>query len=124
MTKCVIPLRHLVRLIANPARPIRTLHLDDLVLLFAKCLRGFTYFVIAYDILNCLQSLLPISLAPLHLGPALARRGWQTPHHPEAAAGGGGGGGLRERERCGRRGGDDDAPRGTERARPRGGGRG
>jgi hypothetical protein len=29
-----------------PARPIRTLHLDDLVLLVAKCLSGFTHFVI------------------------------------------------------------------------------
>jgi len=27
-----------------PARPIRTLHLDDLVLLLAKCLSGFTHF--------------------------------------------------------------------------------
>jgi hypothetical protein len=29
-----------------PARPIRTLNLDDLVLLVARCLSGFTHFVI------------------------------------------------------------------------------
>jgi hypothetical protein len=29
-----------------PARPIRTLHLDDSVLLVAQCLSGFTHFVI------------------------------------------------------------------------------
>ena len=49
MTKCVKPLRRLNRLSAKsarPARPIGTLHLDDLVLLVAKCLSGFTHFVI------------------------------------------------------------------------------
>jgi hypothetical protein len=51
MTKCVTPLRHLISLSATecylvPARPIRTLHLDYLDLLVAKCLIGFTHFVI------------------------------------------------------------------------------
>jgi hypothetical protein len=32
--------------LSRPARPIRTLHLDDVVLLVAKCLSGFTHFVI------------------------------------------------------------------------------
>jgi len=33
----------------RPARPIRTLHLDDLVLLVAKCTSGFTHSVIAKE---------------------------------------------------------------------------
>ena len=33
-------------MLTRPARPIRTLHLDDLVLLVAKCLSGLTHFVI------------------------------------------------------------------------------
>jgi len=47
MTKCAKPLvllSYLADLV--PARPIRPLHLDDLVLLVAKCLSGFTHFVI------------------------------------------------------------------------------
>ena len=34
-------------MVSRPARPIRKLHLDDLVLLVAKCLCGFTHFVIS-----------------------------------------------------------------------------
>ena len=44
MTKCVKPLRHLATSSTRrPARPIRTHHLDELVLLVAKCLSGFTH---------------------------------------------------------------------------------
>jgi hypothetical protein len=55
MTKCVKPLRHLMRLSAKSSRStrsIRTLHLDDLALLVAKCLSGFTHFVIPCDALS------------------------------------------------------------------------
>jgi hypothetical protein len=46
MTKCVKPRGHLARLSARLSRsPIRTPHLDDLVLLVAKRLSGFTHFV-------------------------------------------------------------------------------
>ena len=36
-------------MVSRPARPIRTLHLDDLALLVAESLRGFTHFVIVAD---------------------------------------------------------------------------
>ena len=39
-----------------PARPIRTFHLDDFVLLVAECLSGFTHFVIPY-LIPCIISI-------------------------------------------------------------------
>ena len=55
MTKCVKPLRHLKcqrdLMLSRPARPIRTLHSDDLVLLVAW-LSGFTHFVIRLPAFN------------------------------------------------------------------------
>jgi len=61
-------LRSETLLLSRPARPIRTLHLDDLVLLVAKCLSGFTHFVIR-------PSYMPANTTPDQF------RGWFNAHH-------------------------------------------
>ena len=43
-------------MLSRPARPINTLHLDDLVLLVPKCQSGFTHFVIRYEVQLCNSS--------------------------------------------------------------------
>ena len=65
-----------------PARPIRTLHLDDLILLVAKCLSGFTHFVI---LLYALHDVASTSNQSLAMGPKYLDTTTPVPIRDQAA---------------------------------------
>ena len=64
-------------MLSRPARPIRTLHLEDLVLLVAKCVSGFTHFVIealyALDAVDHIRSISGKGASPPQTPPSTDR---------------------------------------------------